>query len=437
MSDAGINSLAESVEPVLKALAYIGTFLSGVAAVVGVILKIRAQSMSRPAAGSATGKPAWVDRIASPIAMAATRRREGIGEWLTRPQALLPVLEHDLFGTKDVQNAITASYVWMADQIGHVTLGLIPTLLLCWLWTAVWPWLCAVLGHDCAGAGCGRPDDWLYVLGFVAAPILVMFYWLTKELQDYRDSRSAYGGVFPFDAADLRWNVKTALAYFGVGATLAAVAFAGFGLVVIGFFVWIGPAGAIAYWWLRRKMAFQQAGLPYLYRLANYTAKLASNDIAVVGKFIDPSSADPAAPRHLLLRGSLGSGRTSLAVGMGTEFAFSMGICRYISLTDLVELTPGSNLAPVFDDGRVLWPFGVVEMLIVDDVDAKSPSTGISLTDPQDVRNALGGANSLNWLRDRRSVWVIGPTQRLDDWVSCFADLIGIPRDEIHVVDIP
>lgn len=40
---------------------------------------------------------------------------------------------HDLYGTKDVQDAITASYVWMADQIGHLTLGLVPTLLLCWI----------------------------------------------------------------------------------------------------------------------------------------------------------------------------------------------------------------------------------------------------------------------------------------------------------------
>src|SRR5260370_6402117 len=41
---------------------------------------------------------------------------------------------HDLYGTKDVQDAITASYVWMADQIGHISLGLLPTLLFGWIW---------------------------------------------------------------------------------------------------------------------------------------------------------------------------------------------------------------------------------------------------------------------------------------------------------------
>src|SRR6516225_10916903 len=49
-------------------------------------------------------------------------------------------VSHDLYGTKDVQDAITASYVWMADQIGHLTLGLVPTLLLCWFISGVWPY---------------------------------------------------------------------------------------------------------------------------------------------------------------------------------------------------------------------------------------------------------------------------------------------------------
>src|SRR4051794_21536104 len=45
---------------------------------------------------------------------------------------VLVQVSKDLFGTKDVQNVITASYVWLADQVGHVALGLVPTLLACW-----------------------------------------------------------------------------------------------------------------------------------------------------------------------------------------------------------------------------------------------------------------------------------------------------------------
>ena len=30
---------------------------------------------------------------------------------------------HDLFGSKDAQDASTLTYTWIADQFGHVTLG--------------------------------------------------------------------------------------------------------------------------------------------------------------------------------------------------------------------------------------------------------------------------------------------------------------------------
>ena len=48
-------------------------------------------------------------------------------------------VSHDLYGTKDVQDVITASYVWMADQIGHLFLGLVPTLLLAWAASSIIP----------------------------------------------------------------------------------------------------------------------------------------------------------------------------------------------------------------------------------------------------------------------------------------------------------
>src|SRR5262245_65325274 len=51
---------------------------------------------------------------------------------------VLAQARHDLFGTKDVQDAITATYVWMADQLGHITLGLVPTMPMCWATTPGW-----------------------------------------------------------------------------------------------------------------------------------------------------------------------------------------------------------------------------------------------------------------------------------------------------------
>ena len=80
---------------------------------------------------------------------------------------------HDLYGTKDVQNVITATYVWMADQIGHLTLGLVPTLLLCWLVTLLLP-----QNTGFASA--------LRILLNVAAAAGVFAIWAVKERQGAR-----------------------------------------------------------------------------------------------------------------------------------------------------------------------------------------------------------------------------------------------------------
>src|SRR5580658_5661221 len=88
----------------------------------------------------------------------------GIGEVWT-------AATHDLFGTKDVQDAITASYVWMADQIGHVFFGLALTLLPCWGWFRAFP---SVQGLLLGPSGAhGLPSVLLDCAGYAVAALLV------------------------------------------------------------------------------------------------------------------------------------------------------------------------------------------------------------------------------------------------------------------------
>ena len=47
--------------------------------------------------------------------------------------------------------------------------------------------------------------------------------------------------------------------------------------------------------------------------------------------------------RHILITGPLGAGKTSLATGIGTEFAFALGIGRYMSAIDLVQTVASST----------------------------------------------------------------------------------------------
>jgi hypothetical protein len=356
-------------------------------------------------------------------------------------------VSHDLYGTKDVQDAITASYVWMADQIGHLFLGLVPTLILAWLVSVFL-----------------SPGVIRTILIVVLA--LAMFgYWVSKEFTDFHDTKQRAGDIFPFDSSDIWWNVKTALTYFGIGGIWAVTAFLhGWALlIVVPLTFW--PGLMVAYWWLRRKLAFQQAGLPYLYRLANFKAVMApvqdpkveeivcklanlkSRDVAMwrVLLGIDKVEQHLPIPRHILITGTLGAGKTSLAVGIGTEFAFALGIGRYLSAAKLVQLAADAPNMPQtqmeYDDGRVLWPWRQCDLIIVDDVDAGvTTPEGVQthLIRPEDLAAALTiqGPKSLYWLRERRSIWVIGNAAGAAAWKAAISGAVGLEEGEMLVVDL-
>lgn len=388
-----------------------------------------------------TGATSWCDRFDKPEAPALGIRR------------VATQCCHDLFGTKDVQDAITATYVWMADQIGHLTLGFVPTVLLCWIANLIWSCL-----------GWSETSGWRYPV-FMVLAAAVIGVWASKERTDLQDTSGRTTGVFPPDSGDVAWNVKTALLFFGIGDLLGLAAFLWWALVPIVLVLSLWPALAVLFWWLRRKLAFQQAALPYLFRLANFASKLdaeliqAVSDIAnlkdrrtnffavLIGR--DPLPHTEPRLRHLLISGPLGAGKTSLCVGMGTEFAFALGKGRYLSATKLVELVVGDDDEAgdrSYEDGLVLWNWRACDLLIVDDVDAgvRAPAgqpalRSLHLIDPARLVDALSdenGQSALRWLGPRRSVWVLGDTVDVPSWQAAIAGLMGVPQAEIGVVQL-
>ncbi len=136
---------------------------------------------------------------------------------LLGPYSVFKQIRFDLFEAKNDQDPITATYTWLADQLGHFTLGLVPTLFLCW---------CLSLALDYFGLG----GNELRAAGMLAAAGLVYAYWRNKELNDFRKAENKdKGNPFPFDANDLKWNIATNLFYFGAGGLAAIAAFAGIG----------------------------------------------------------------------------------------------------------------------------------------------------------------------------------------------------------------
>jgi hypothetical protein len=332
-------------------------------------------------------------------------------------------LIRDLFG-KDVQDTVTFSYEWTADQFGHLALGFELTFVL--------TWIARVLGYRAQRAG--------FVIG-----VAVVLGFVVKEADDFRrawlKSREARS-IFRFNGWELFLNTFTAVYYIAIGALVASLGLwePAYGLVALAVSVPFVVGMACA--WLRRKITFQQAGLPYLYRLANFPNTVDRPTAEFIVSMARPAAPTdpPATADHLILAGPLASGKTSLVVGLASEFAIRMGIGRYTTLAKLLQSALRGEPwdRPEFDDGRILWPWQTSELLVVDDVDALSDHTPGTPTEARTQRRiAQSRVNTLKEqipqilqaaLKFRRTVWVVGDVDdgELQEWRAMIADVIGV-----------
>lgn len=322
----------------------------------------------------------------------------------------------DWFG-KDVQETPTVSYVWTADQFGHFGLGFQISFVL--------TWFAKLLHHDSPRA----------YIGLAMANLAV---WIGKEVRDFYHERrlaTAAAGKFPFNSRELWWNIFTALFFIGIGIVVASVSLFNplwalrTSVILLPFVLGIGV------WWLRRKITFQQSGLPYLYRLANFPPNLTDAAVRQVQALLNPRVVPDC--RHLVLAGPIGAGKTSLAAGIGTEFAFRMGIGRYTTLVKLLQSNLKDSRGGVqeFQDGRTLWPWQNSDLLVVDDVDnagdmAASLTHPSVLTEPPIGQVKIALSQLLDdtvkaGLAGRRTVWVIGDTDPTP-WMVMLQEVFGI-----------
>jgi pantothenate kinase-related protein Tda10 len=89
--------------------------------------------------------------------------------------------------------------------------------------------------------------------------------------------------------------------------------------------------------WLRQKIIRQKAALPYLFRLADVLPTVDQPDADTLQGLIERGAPRNAKPCQIVIGGPIGAGRTSMAAGIGTEFAFKNHKVRYLSLDALLE----------------------------------------------------------------------------------------------------
>jgi hypothetical protein len=142
------------------------------------------------------------------------------------------------------------------------------------------------------------------------------------EWRAYQSSVKQSTGTFPLDSKLLRDNAIIAATYMALGATLGFAFHLPFKpalLVAAGVFV---AAILFAPRWLRQKIIWQKASIPYLFRLADVAPNIGGQDAKTLQNLIDAGAPPVTKPCQIIIGGPIGSGRTSMAASIGTEFAF-------------------------------------------------------------------------------------------------------------------
>ena len=332
-------------------------------------------------------------------------------------------------GGKEVQTSETYSHAWVANQFGHVCLGIL-------------------LGFSLSatlGPGLSLAVDWFnlpasWVLSFpwdnVTGSLVAVVLTAAWEWRAYRKEAKEAVGNFPLDRKLLLRNAITATAYMVLGVAAAFVfRFFAFGpydrLLGIPVIVWGGACFVglviigviVAVPWLRQKIVWQKAAMPYLFRLAD-AEPATTADAEKLQALINTSPPyDPA--QQIVIGGPIGSGRTEIGVGLGTEFAFRNVTVRYVSLATLLEFAARSKNPDYFDDmgpaNIDYWGWTRAQVVIIDDIGP------VLAGKPKDhfeefveiLRTQLDKVQAV--LQQCHTVWVIGDP-RGDGEISAVSD---------------
>jgi hypothetical protein len=205
----------------------------------------------------------------------------------------------------------------------------------------------------------------------------------------------------------------------GIGASFRLDS--SFALPLVGALV--GLALVLAPRWIRQKMIWQKAALPYLSRLASATLGISPADARALQGLLEQGAPPAVTPRQVLISGPIGSGRTSLTAGLGTEFAFRRTKVRYLTFDKFNELAqpPYGDYPGPKNIG--FWPWRESQVVLIDDLNGallpaaahadQPPRLDTLQTMLKRLDTRLAGS-----LDSCHSVWVLGDVSDLEPWAA-------------------
>lgn len=318
-----------------------------------------------------------------------------------------------LFGS-DVFVRYTADYSWRSNQMAHGMMGFFGATLMAYAYGVL-----------------GLAPVW--AITFMVIPFL-------KDLTDYLADLAQESAVFqikPTHLAEMRRDALTDNLFWNIGAVLAvlfAVAQDG-----KGFWFWlmlalvIVFAALVLFWALphysAEKRRFDKAGLPFFFRLPNFTGNPAAvrevtadgsgewqagraGAVAVVEAFAYAESDEPA---HLVIDGPSGTRKTPLAVGIGSGATVRNKSVRFLSQSTLIEEIRSGSPQAERADTEPLDPRDA-DLVVVDDVVA--PVSGGTVPD---------------WLQSKRTVWVTSGGDAAEAAINALRTRLNGPLEVVRL----
>lgn len=338
---------------------------------------------------------------------------------------VLRQLKADLIG-KDSHRGVTFTYTWLANQLGHFSLGFIPTL-------AVYALLRKYIpsSNSASRAAWGIAALWfVFELYNFLGPLLSNRVSRAKWL--FVPSKKRY--VFQPAWGNIAFDTITDLCFFWIGGFLALLyvdPIPGYKYVVLGLFLALLLPSR--YWYIT-KMYLQAAGYPFQCRLSQWAFIISDADKQLVEDFLQSRGNN----RHLLIFGGIGNGKTGLGVGIATEYSIRHRTCFYTTGMKLYSLFPERHLKSLTND-KNLWTWRQASLLVIDDINPGGVIDDL-VTPGQFLRLLDATPTNRETLATKNVIWVLGneDNDKLPEqtWTNMLRE-IGVAEDDIYSVRLP
>lgn len=315
----------------------------------------------------------------------------------------------DLLG-KDSQRGISLTYAWLANQLGHFSLGFIPSIVLSSIFST--------------------QKSPMY---FSTAVIL---FWLVFEIINLTlpiliktKKRS-----FKPEWSHLIFDTITDLLYFGLGALVSAFILTqnnsiGYYVILLLFLLFF----PFVYWYTLR-IYQQYAFFPFQFRLSQWIGNIDEQEKEIILNYIKKTSHDEY--NHLLIFGNVNEGKTNLGVAIANELALKKRACTYITATKLYSL-----LFKNIDNKDLLWNWVNCNFLVIDDINPDNLEHNTIIT-PTDFLRYVDkftpiDSNNRNILKTKNIIWVLGSNEKTqkEQWFKVL-ETIGVAPKNIFSVNL-